>query len=197
MRDVTLLIAHPDDEAIFLWPFLDRVKRIVCASNDAFNPDRAWCAERGLCLAEVGKLLGCEVVCHSNNSEFYRAPTRNGALHLICSDLLEAVQGAEILATHNAYGEYGHIDHLLCHQIGRVHQHRHGGELLVTDIAVAAHPAWLPVLAWDQIQKADFTGPTDHEIDMELFERIKAIYDARGCWTWSFPAQATCSAYSI
>jgi LmbE family N-acetylglucosaminyl deacetylase len=205
-RDVTLLIAHPDDEAIFLWPFLSRVKRIVCASNDAFNPERTFCKERGLCLAEVGKLLGCEIVCQWNNSEFYRVPTRNGALHLIVSDLLRTLEGAEIVATHNAWGEYGHIDHLLCHHIARTHQARHGGQLLVTDIAVTESPAWVPILAWEQGKPHVHTwdqmgsialGNYTYEIDRPLFDRIKAIYDARGCWTWSWEPQATCGVYSL
>lgn len=183
MKDITLLIAHPDDEAIFLWPFLDRVKRIVCASNDAFNPEREWCKERGLCLAEVGKLLGCEIICEPNNSEFYRQDTRSGNLKNSCERIMKYLHGAEIIATHNAWGCYGHIDHVLCHHIARTHQARHGGQLLVTDIAMEIN--WLPVTAWDQVHDAEYDGPTHHELDRELFNRIRAIYDSRGCWTWA------------
>lgn len=199
MKDITLLIAHPDDEALFLWPFLDRVKRIVCASNDVHNTERQWCRERGLCLNEVGKLLGCEVTQFPSNSEFYRLPTRDGTLHKIMSDIGDHLGGAEVIATHNAWGEYGHLDHILCHHIGRTVQAQTGCELLVTDISVMESPAWLPVKPWIQGDPwvRDKAGFQKFEIDRTMFDRIKAIYDRRGCWTWSFPAVDRCRVYSL
>src|SRR5277367_2819350 len=105
MKDVTLLIAHPDDEALFCWPVLDRVKRIVCASSDRFNAERQWCRERGDCLRDVGKLLGAEIVCLDHSSEFYRLPTRTGELKLLAQTLMDQLRGEEIIFTHNAWGE--------------------------------------------------------------------------------------------
>jgi LmbE family N-acetylglucosaminyl deacetylase len=204
MKDVTLLIAHPDDEALFCWPVLEQVKRIVCASNDAFSPDRSWCSKRGECLHEVGRLLGCEIVCHSNNSEFYRAPTRNGALHLIASDVAAAVRksldSAPVLFTHNAWGEYGNLDHILCHHIARTVKAQTRCSVLVSDIAVTESPAWLPIQAWTQglscaVPQAG--GHRDFLIDRPLFNRIKAIYYAKGCWTWAWEPQETCRVYSL
>ena len=207
MRDVTLLIAHPDDEAIFLWPFLDRVKKIVCASSDLHNPARAWCKERGECLAEVGKLLGCEYEYIINNadSEFYRLPTRDGTLkrhmQMLADNLRE--RDVEIIATHNAWGEYGNIDHILCHHIARTVQAETKCQVLVTDIAQEIN--WLTVRPWVQSSvilpgngtRMDRSDLYTHHIDRPLYGRIKAIYDARGCWTWSFPVQETCREYSI
>ena len=193
MKDVTLLIAHPDDEALFLWPFLDRVKRIVCAVSDAENPERVWCRERVLCLREVAALLGAEMVCAGLNSEFYRLPTRNGHLKSEAERLIELTGDPGILATHNAWGEYGNIDHLLCHHIGRTVQARTGCELLVTDIAVTEHPAWLPITPWSQKERP----LSSHDIDRPLYDRIKRIYDARGCWTWAWEPVERCRVYSL
>lgn len=201
MKDVTLLIAHPDDEALFAWPVLERVKRIVCASNDAFNPERAWCAERGECMRDVAKLLGCEIVMHSNNSEFYRSQTRNGALKLIASDLAYAIGNPLVLFTHNAWGEYGNLDHILCHHIARTVQAWTGCQLLVSDIAQEIN--WLPITAWKQgalvpaVSNCPDEYREEHQIDRDLFDRIKGIYDARGCWTWSWPPQERARVYSV
>ena len=201
-KDLTLLIAHPDDEIIFMWPFINRVQKIICASSDAKNPARAWCKRRGECLTEVGKLLGCEVSIHHNDSEFYRAETRPMPhLKNIAGALLADLDGSDIVATHNAWGEYGHLDHLLCHQVARTHQARTGGDLMVTDIAQEIN--WLPVTAWKNghVLWKDVPGcaPRDmvFHLDMDLYDRIKGIYDAKGCWTWSFEPQKECRVYSL
>jgi LmbE family N-acetylglucosaminyl deacetylase len=191
-KDITLLIAHPDDEALFLWPFLDRVKRIVCASSDRHNISRQWCSERGKCLEQVAELLGCESFTFGNNSEFYRAETRPEAkLKRHTEQIIEAIGNPGKLATHNAWGEYGHIDHLLCHHIGRTVQARTGCELLVTDIATEIN--WLPITPYPD--KRVFGWP--HDLDRALFDRIKAIYDARGCWTWAWEPVAKAKVYSL
>jgi LmbE family N-acetylglucosaminyl deacetylase len=194
-RDVTMLIAHPDDEILFGWPVLDRVSRIICPTSDRYNPTRDWCKERGDCLREVGKLIGAKVEILDNNSEFYRLPTRDGSLKTLANTLLRMLDGTEKLFTHNAWGEYGNIDHMLLHYIGRTFQTQTGCELLVTDIATEIN--WLPVTEWNMWKiGADDRSPL-HQLDRQLFDRIKAIYDAKGCWTWSFPAAETCSVYSL
>jgi LmbE family N-acetylglucosaminyl deacetylase len=201
VRDVTLLISHPDDEALFCWPVLDRVKRIICASNDSQNPKRVWCKDRGLCLEEVGKLIGADVIQLPMNSEFYRLPTRDESLKCLASTLRRHLADAETVFTHNAWGEYGHIDHILMHHIARVWQAEKRRELLVSDIATEID--WLPVTPW--IQGAplwiDVPGcaPRDRvfEIDRPLFDRIKGIYDARGCWTWTWEPVERCLVYSL
>ena len=204
MRDVTLLISHPDDEALFCWPVLDRVKRIICASNDSANMSRKWCSERGKSLDEVGELLGADVIQLQADSEFYRMPTRDGTLKRHCETLLRHLADAEIVFTHNAWGEYGNLDHILMHHIGRVWQKETRRELLVSDIAVTEAPAWIPVTPWMQAPIAQAVmwekeneKRYSHVIDRPLYDRIKAIYDARACWTWSFPVVERARVYSL
>ena len=181
---------------------LDRVKRIVCASNDSQNPERAWCKERGLCLEEVGRLLGVEVIQLPHNSEFYRLPTRDESLKCLASTLLRHLAAAETVFTHNAWGEYGNIDHILMHHIARVWQAETRRELLVSDIATEIN--WLPVRAWPQADSPELYKYSPDkpirdvfEIDRPLFDRIKAIYDARGCWTWAWEPVEKCRVYSL
>ena len=211
MKDITLLIAHPDDEALFCWPVLDRVKRIVCASSDLNAPGRP--KGRGDCLHKVGDLLGCEIAIFDNASEFYRLQTRpNDALKQVALAIMEQLEDAEIIYTHNAWGEYGHLDHILCHHIGRTIQAQGGCELLCSDIAKEIN--WLPIVPWsmwcdfgDSLANPAKTsdGPmlsiddpaTIFEIDRPLFERIKAIYDKKGCWTWNWEPQESCRVYSV
>jgi LmbE family N-acetylglucosaminyl deacetylase len=213
VKDVTLLISHPDDEALFCWPVLDRAKRIICASNDSENPERAWCRERGKCLEEVAELLGADVIQLPYNSEFYRLPTRDWQLKRLAETLLRHMADAEIVFTHNAWGEYGNLDHLIVHHIARVWQAETRRELLVSDIVTEIN--WLPVRAWKQgdpweidsyggnpnapdvASRRQKASPHTFELDRPLYDRIKAIYDARGCWTWSFEPVERCRVYSL
>ena len=202
MKDLTMLVAHADDEAIFLWPFLARTKKIICASSDANNPARAWCKRRGECLLEVGKLIGAEVSIHHNDSEFYRAETRpEPRLKNIAGALLADLAGSDIVATHNAWGEYGHVDHILCHYVARTYQASSGCDLLVTDIAQEIN--WLPVRPWAQgagLVPGNRAHPGDfytHYLDRLLFDRIHAIYEAKGCWTWSHEPVDECRVFSL
>lgn len=190
MKDITLLIAHCDDELLFAWPILDRVKRIVCVSSDEHNPERLWCAKRKFCLLEVAKTLGLgvsSVAVLDYNSEFYRLPTRDETLKQLCrgvSSLLLAF--GDPVFVHNAWGEYGNIDHILCHHIARIT----GLPMLVSDIAQEIN--WLPIRPWQQGELI-----SRHKLDREWFDELKHIYDARGCWTWSHEPVTECSIYRV
>lgn len=203
MKDTTLLIAHPDDEAIFLWPFLERAKKIVCVSSDRFNPARDWCKERGDCLREVAKLLGCDVIILDNPSEFYRFSTRDGALKMLAKTVMGLLKGTERLATHNPWGEYGNIDHLICHHVARTWQQcdetGRGREVLSTNIHQEIN--WLPVKPWPLLvsNNDDLSDNSEgkFKLDHDLFSRIKAIYDAKHCWTWAWEPVNECEVFSL
>ena len=171
----TMVIAHPDDEVIFGWPVLKETKKIVCASSDLYNPERAWCKERKKALQEVGKLINAEIVCLDYNSEFYRANTRNGDLAKIQKDILAQLKGSDdYIFTHNAWGEYGHIDHILVNQFLR----KSNKKIFSTSICLEA--GWFSAQSFlNQISLKS------KEIDIMLYQECKAIYDKYGCWTWS------------
>jgi len=182
VKDITILIAHPDDELLFLWPFLSRARRIVCMVSDQNNPERAWCKDRGKALEDIGRLIGAEVINLGGNSEFYRLSTRDEALkRFICRTERWLTH---TVATHNPWGEYGHIDHIICHLAAR----NVSGNVLTTDIADQVN--WLPVKRWQPGNLAGFS-----DIDMQLFSDGKAIYDSYNCWTWSRPVIERCGVY--
>lgn len=185
MSDLTILIAHPDDEILFLWPFLQEATRIVCCVSDEHNPERAWCKDRKLALADVGRLLGIETICLDADSEFYRMPTRDESLKRFCGRVSELLTGE--VATHNPWGEYGHLDHILCHHIARTC----GRQVLVTDIAQEVN--WLQIRSW---------LPADRSVrratlDMSLYRIVKAIYDTHGSWTWSQEPVSEAGIYAL
>lgn len=186
-RDITLLIAHCDDECLFAWPILDRIKHLVCVSSDLHNSERAWCRERKICLREVCEALNIpQLTCFDYNSEFYRLPTRGGELKAMAQEVVCALKGATVIFTHNSWGEYFNLDHQLCHQIGRAS----GLPMLVSDIAQEVN--WGPVKPYPQGALI-----SRHALDRARFDSLKAIYDARGCWTWSHEPVTECGVYRV
>jgi hypothetical protein len=186
MPDITLLIAHPDDEVIFMWPFLQLAVRIVCCSSDANNPERAWCKYRKNALYEIASLIGAEVVCLDYDSEFYRVDARNGDLWKMSREVLSLLQSADCVFTHNPWGEYGHLDHILVHQIARAS----GKKLIYSDMCVEA--GWLPCTPWPSSRVPERFCVND----FSFYEKCKAIYERYGCWTWSKEPISTARIYA-
>jgi len=176
-RHITMLIAHPDDEIIFGFPVLQNAKKIICCSSDLNNPERAWCKDRKLALKEIGQKVGAEIICLDYNSEFYRLPTRDGSLMRLASDILSLLGPEEVLFTHNPWGEYGHLDHVLVHQVALLS----GKRLLFSDISLEA--GWIP--SGKRRLSGKVVGCFGN--DLQFYNECKAIYDSFGCWTWSKP----------
>jgi hypothetical protein len=173
MKDIVMLVAHPDDEVIFGWPVLARAKAIICCSSDEFNPERVWCKDRIKAFKDICGLLDIRGVCYSYNSEFYKMDARAGELLKFQDEIGRYLYEGPIF-THNRWGEYGHMDHILVHQVALASKQR----ILTTDMCIDA--GWLncrPAPAGEKLE--------DCEIDMDLYLRCKAIYDKYGCWTWS------------
>jgi hypothetical protein len=186
-RHITMLIAHPDDEVIFGFPVLQNAKKIICCSSDLNNPERQWCRNRKLALEEIGQKVGAEVICLDYNSEFYRLPTRNGSLMRLANDILSLLEPEEVLFTHNPWGEYGHLDHVLVHQVASLS----GKRLLFSDISLEA--GWIP--SGKRLSLAKVVGLFHN--DLLFYNECKAIYDHFGCWTWSKPPIKECMAMEI
>lgn len=163
-------MAHPDDEIIFGFPVIKEVNKIIICSSDLNNPERAWCGDRKTAFEEVCEYLGVKMVCLDYNSEFYRLPTRDETLKKMANEILDIV-GDDIF-THNPWGEYGHLDHILIHNILK---HKNP---CYSDIAIDLN--WLPIHKTGEFVR-------EVENDLDLYNKIKSIYDKYGCWTWSQP----------
>lgn len=191
MKDLTLLIAHPDDELLFLWPFLTRAAHIICVVTDEHNPERIWCSKRKEALETVAAMIGASVEFMGASSEFYRLPTRDETLKSLAVQVLERLQDHSLIATHNPWGEYGHLDHILCHQIAKAS----GLPIMTTDIAEQVN--WLPIRAWKEFLEPLLENVVDPEnrLDREFFDHGKAVYERLGCWTWSRDPVETCGVF--
>lgn len=177
MKDITVLVAHCDDEFLFMFPALifDRVKRIVCVTSDIHNSERQWCSRRKEGFLAVADLVKAEGICLDYSSDFFRLPKPD--LFKCVSDIGRLIQDSEIIFTHNAWGEYGHFDHILCHNVARTS----GRHVLTQDIALQAD--WYPVKAFRQ-------GEVICRVknDLGLHDRCMDIYTRLGAMGWGYPA---------
>jgi len=190
---VLVVVSHPDDELIFgaavlLDPSVE--KRILVCSSDENNPARKWCAHRKDAFFEV-----CDRVGVSEDdrrvlpfdSEFSKTNHRNG----LRSDIIEEISknitsmsaGCDCVFTHNAFGEYGHLDHIVTWQ-------------------TVVQTTSLPVVTTDVLLKLDWTpfsaanassrlalGETlcEKKIDGDKYRELEEVYRRRRVWTWCMP----------
>jgi len=193
---ILMVLAHPDDEIIFGWPILQdqNIKRsLVICSSDAFNPERKWCAHRREVTAEVCGELHIPVTILDYDSEFYRLETRNYSLSRMAEHVLSVIDPLKFdyIFTHNSYGEYGHIDHMLVNLLVIQHADR----VLFTDIIIESN--WLPfVKASTFYKRTHFSDPVGEAVcDESFYNSIKKKYEDVGVWTWNKPFIPSCTIY--
>lgn len=187
--DALIVVAHPDDEVIFFWWALQHPGlrcSILCCSSDANNPARKKWARRKDGLFALGSNLNIPVTCLDYNSEFYKTDGRSGEAALFADHVMSRIRATphDVIITHNAWGEYGHLDHIRINQIvgcmGQSVQH--------CDTFLPSE--WMPSGTSEPQQE----GLRKCFInDMPHYERCKKNYTDIRCWTWDRGPITTCS----
>jgi hypothetical protein len=190
MNKVVMAMAHPDDELIFGWPILfdeSIEKHLVIFSSDAFNTDRTWCKHRKEATYKICKKLGISVSIFDLNSEFYRMGTRNKELFDNLNTIFASILSLKYdwIFTHNSFGEYGHLDHILVHTLAK----RLNMNLITTDICLETN--WLPRFNDDVCE--NYQSKTLCTLNEELYEECKKEYEKVDSWTWNQPPITSCN----
>ena len=171
---IILLLAHPDDE-IFLWPFLESAYRIVAVVSDEANEARPAWGRRLEAFRAACEAIGKPSHCLGYNSGFYRNP--RAGLEFLAGELREAI-GGFIVATHNEFGEYGHLDHIFCHRVARATAR------MTLTTTTRFQRDWLPI-AGEPSAPAMSLGGVNR--DVKLFDTVKAQYSSRIPWPEDIP----------
>jgi hypothetical protein len=195
-KKILMVFAHPDDEVVAGWPLFQLGglhKSLLICSSDLNNPERAWCKRRKFVTEQICADRGIEFRCLDYDSEFYRLETRKGSFSRCCAEIEAAVRKFDFDAvfTHNPWGEYGHIDHMMVHHVVM----SMGVPVVMTDMMVPSN--WVP---WKTpsptVRNAYFRKRIlDAEIDMKLYRRIEQLYREQNVWTWSKPPVDKCGVY--
>ena len=196
-----MVMAHPDDEIIFGWPILQNKsykKALLVCSTDRTNKERAWCSHRREILLELCSEFNIRCYCLDNDSEFYRYETRSGTFSKTCAQITEKIISINPgkIFTHNPMGEYGHLDHMLVHNLV-LRAVSPETEILITDTFIPSN--WTYQYRISDKQKDIFykNKLMSCVLEEDIYAHWKNKYEQANCWTWSKPPIYNCSVYVI
>lgn len=176
---IVVLVAHPDDEFLFMWPALNAAHKIIACVDDLTHPTRQWCRRRRDAFAEVCERFYVEGECLRHDSGFYRKP--HAELTAFVDEVTEKLAGFDVIVTHNAWGEYGHLDHILLHNVARMTDAR----VITTDTVLQAD--WYKVRGYRQGERLEIcvNDRARHNECMQIYSKHKAM-------GWTYPMVTDC-----
>jgi hypothetical protein len=206
---VIVVVAHPDDEVLWLSAALPFATAILAAFVETPG-DPELTARRQLVLEDYPldtfAYLGLRHAVEYAQSDFLsRTPVEHGVtLMRACPpeqaalyrsnyfDLIHAVEphvtpGVDI-CTHNPWGEYGHEEHIQVNHAMVALAQRHKCSVWAWDglstqelqsKGVLLRPDWYPDALFRDVPAMDL------DVDQYQFEQIRTLYQRHGAWTYS------------
>lgn len=198
-----LVMAHPDDEALWASSLLAGVGRLILVyealpGRPDITEGRRAALERfprpveSLRLAETGAFdaaawpepvetpEGLAVAAGPGTMPGFDPAAYRAGFAVLRDRLRPALAGARSVITHAPWGEYGHEDHVqLCRAV----------EALAAELGFAVFvPGYVsarsaPLMARSLGRLGPPTPPLP--TDRALAGRLKALYRETGCWTWT------------
>lgn len=104
------IVAHPDDCVIFAWPLMRYLRQhewtVIYLTYDRADP-------RGHEMSEFWKGYGVETVFLGYKDDYLDLESGVCSFDTISArqDILAAIEGFDLLLTHNQDGDYGHLHH--------------------------------------------------------------------------------------
>lgn len=194
----TIIVAHPDDEVLWLGSVLPRVGNVVFCFND-FPPNPSLGVARKKSIAEY-PLANAKTLDICEPESFgladWKRPavvkyglklTKNRRSNVRYRDTYErlvnalraVVADAKNVFSHNPWGEYGHEDHVLVHQALNALRAEFGYDLWFSNYcstrSLGLMNKYISGFAADYVRLA---------VDLDLARRVAEVYRSNGCWTW-------------
>jgi len=194
---VLMLLAHPDDEVICGWPILQNKsieKEILICSSDINNPERKWCSHRKKVLFELCDNLKIKCRCLDYNSAFYKVNARENKLKELGEDILKNISSFsfDYIFTHNPWGEYGMMDHILLNNIA-MHS---GYSLIISDMFIPSNWSYFNNISTNfrLFLKNLFI---ESFLNKDFYNKCKKYYTENKVWTWNKEPLKKCNLYTI
>lgn len=200
MAERVMVVAHPDDEILWLSSAMAVVDSIVfCFGAPYGRPRKA--ANRARAVAHLGlphvtnlalPESGARLQVNWQNPQLtatgiaisnQEAQQRYDANFLILLEKLRPVlSGAADVYTHNPWGEYGHSEHIQVYRAVKALQDEQGFTIWFSNYAAPQTYALAKYIGrarfWQQKR--------NQSPDVKIAHRLRKIYQKYGAWTWSF-----------
>ncbi|HZV04168.1 MAG TPA: hypothetical protein VE999_03670 [Gemmataceae bacterium] len=177
LNNSAIVVAHPDDEVLWFGSVVDKVSRvIVCYGPNPAKPERAF---QRLSVANAYPLSSLVFLnlTEPKHSGWFRH--ESGQRDELASRLSPALDGITTVFTHNAWGEYGHPDHLLLHAVVNDLQSSIGFEVF--------HSCYVELRKLDVLRSVVDKAMLDFlsaSVDPTAIDPIVRLYKQHKCWTW-------------
>ncbi|HTJ62767.1 MAG TPA: hypothetical protein VL899_03075 [Alphaproteobacteria bacterium] len=199
MTRSAVVVAHPDDEALWLSSVLGSADRIVFCFGDLFaRPRMSAARRRAVAALPLSNLLDLKLPESGGGLTVDWANPRLTEAGIALADadageryavnfpvLVEALRtalaGCTAVYTHNPWGEYGHADHIQVHRAVAALQGELGYTIWFSNYVGAASLRLAQTLAG----RPCWTDRRTVAPDVELAHALRRIYRRSGAWTWT------------
>lgn len=194
-----VVVAHPDDEILWLSSVLGAADRVVFCFGDPFgNPAMARARRRAVAALALPGLIDLALPESGAGFSVDRADPVLTATGLaitnpeagarydanfatLVTSLRPVLVGCAFVYTHNPWGEYGHAEHVQVYRAVRLLQAELGFTLGFSNYVAAASLTLARRLAEQSVWTQRRTLPTD----LALARRLRRVYLCNRAWTWT------------
>jgi LmbE family N-acetylglucosaminyl deacetylase len=194
-----VVVAHPDDEALWLSSVLGGADRVVFCFGEPFDKPAKGAARR-LAVAALPLTGVVDIGLPESGARFLvdwanaqvtpqgiaiTEPEPRGRYEENFMKLVAALRGqlhgAEVVHTHNPWGEYGHAEHIQVYRAVRLLQAEFGFTIWFSNYVSSR--SW--VLAHRLGQEPCWTRRRMARPDRQLARTLMSVYRRFGVWTWA------------
>ncbi|MCG6887064.1 MAG: hypothetical protein LJE74_07640 [Proteobacteria bacterium] len=197
-EDSVMIVAHPDDDILWLGSVLDKVENVIFCFNDIpRNPAIGSAREKVIAEYPLRNVVSLNIIepLSFNQADWNQPVITDYGIKLVKSKVLDAayrdayeklvdlvkpsVAGRKNVFTHNPWGEYGNEDHVLVYQALKNLQAEFHYQLWFSNYCSTRSIALMNNYISGFNSRYECLP-----VNLRLVEELAEIYKHHDCWTW-------------
>jgi len=193
-----LIVAHPDDEILWLSSVLDKMDSIIFCFNDAsYNPEVGDARKKAIAQYPLLNVSTLDIVEPDawDKADWSQPVTTDYGIQLekcqeaalryqetyekLTSVLRSIVVNRKNVFTHNPWGEYGHEEHVLVYRVLKALQAEFHYDLWFSNYCSNRS-----VTLMDHYISGFVSDYECLPVNLALTKEIVEVYKKNDCWTW-------------
>lgn len=197
-EDSILIVAHPDDDILWLGSVLDKVGNVIFCFNDVpLNPEMGIARKKVIAEYSMPNIASLDITepLSFNQADWSQPVITEYGVKLVKSQEVDAryrdtykklvdmlkdrVSGKKNVFTHNPWGEYGNEDHVLVYQALKNMQEKFNYQLWFSNYCSTRSITLMNnyISGFNSRYKC-------LPVNLTLAQEMAEIYKKNGCWTW-------------